>query len=158
MAASSKITAAFTATAQGMQKGIGKVVESLNKVTKASQKTNKQSESSLNTIGKFLVFDRLASYAARATGALVRFRFYKTTFDVDSTGRFRLPPMLRKRRQNPFRSLAQIRHSQIIDFAKGASSLGRMQKIRHYRRRLGLVHCLKSSDLVKRKRQGFQRT
>ena len=65
MAASSKITAAFTATAQGMQKGIGKVVESLNKVTKASQKTNKQL-ASLNAIGKFLVFDKLVSYSGNA--------------------------------------------------------------------------------------------
>ena len=113
MAASSKITAAFTATAQGMQKGIGKVVESLNKVTKASQKTNKQL-SSLNTIGKFLVFDRLASYAARATGALVRFG--KTTFDV-STGRFRLPPTSQKKLQNHFRSLV-IRHSLLLTLQK----------------------------------------
>ena len=119
MAASSKITAAFTATAQGMQKGIGKVVESLNKVTKASQKTNKQL-SSLNTIGKFLVFDRLASYAARATGALVRFG--KTTFDVLNRT-VQVATNVAEETSKSFQVFGDSAQS-IIDFAKGASSLG----------------------------------
>ncbi len=119
MAASSKITAAFTADAQGMQKGIGKVVESLNKVTKASQKTNKQL-SSLNTIGKFLVFDRLASYAARATGALVRFG--KTTFDVLNRT-VQVATNVAEETSKSFQVFGDSAQS-IIDFAKGASSLG----------------------------------
>jgi len=119
MAASSKITAAFTATAQGMQKGIGKVVESLNKVTKASQKTNKQL-SSLNTIGKFLVFDRLASYAARATGVLVRFG--KTTFDVLNRT-VQVATNVAEETSKSFQVFGDSAQS-IIDFAKGASSLG----------------------------------
>lgn len=65
MAASSKITAAFTATAQGMQKGIGKVVSSLNSVTKTSAKTQKALNRMTNGIN-FLVFDRLAQYALAA--------------------------------------------------------------------------------------------
>ena len=119
MAASSKITAAFTATAQGMQKGIGKVVESLNKVTKASQKTNKQL-SSLNTIGKFLVFDRLASYAARATGALVRFG--KTTFDVLNRT-VQVATNVAEETSKSFQVFGDSAQS-IVDFAKSASSLG----------------------------------
>ena len=119
MAASSKITAAFTATAQGMQKGIGKVVESLNKVTKASQKTNKQL-ASLNTIGKFLVFDRLASYAARATGVLVRFG--KTTFDVLNRT-VQVATNVAEETSKSFQVFGDSAQS-IIDFAKGASSLG----------------------------------
>ena len=119
MAASSKITAAFTATAQGMQKGIGKVVESLNKVTKASQKTNKQL-ASLNTIGKFLVFDRLASYAARATGALVRFG--KTTFDVLNRT-VQVATNVAEETSKSFQVFGDSAQS-IIDFAKGASGLG----------------------------------
>ena len=62
MAASSKITAAFTATAQGMQKGIGKVVSSLNSVTKTSAKTQKALSRMASGIN-FLVFDKLAQYA-----------------------------------------------------------------------------------------------
>ena len=119
MAASSKITAAFTATAQGMQKGIGKVVESLNKVTKASQKTNKQL-SSLNAIGKFLVFDKLASYAARATGALVRFG--KTTFDVLNRT-VQVATNVAEETSKSFQVFGDSAQS-IVDFAKGASSLG----------------------------------
>jgi hypothetical protein len=119
MAASSKITAAFTATAQGMQKGIGKVVESLNKVTKASQKTNKQL-SSLNAIGKFLVFDKLASYAARATGVLVRFG--KTTFDVLNRT-VQVATNVAEETSKSFQVFGDSAQS-IIDFAKGASSLG----------------------------------
>ena len=119
MAASSKITAAFTATAQGMQKGIGKVLESLNKVTKASQKTNKQL-SSLNTIGKFLVFDRLASYAARATGALVRFG--KTTFDVLNRT-VQVATNVAEETSKSFQVFGDSAQS-IVDFAKSASSLG----------------------------------
>jgi hypothetical protein len=65
MAASSKITAAFTATAQGMQKGIGKVVSSLNSVTKTSNKTQK-ALSRMSSGINFLVFDRLAQYALAA--------------------------------------------------------------------------------------------
>jgi hypothetical protein len=65
MAASSKITAAFTATAQGMQKGIGKVVSSLNSVTKTSAKTQKALSRMTSGIN-FLVFDRLAQYALAA--------------------------------------------------------------------------------------------
>ena len=65
MAASSKITAAFTATAQGMQKGIGKVVGSLNSVTKTSAKTQKALSRMTSGIN-FLVFDRLAQYALAA--------------------------------------------------------------------------------------------
>ena len=65
MAASSKITAAFTATAQGMQKGIGKVVGSLNSVTKTSAKTQKALNRMTSGIN-FLVFDRLAQYALAA--------------------------------------------------------------------------------------------
>jgi len=65
MAASSKITAAFTATAQGMQKGIGKVVSSLNSVTKTSTKTQKALSRMTSGIN-FLVFDRLAQYALAA--------------------------------------------------------------------------------------------
>jgi hypothetical protein len=119
MAASSKITAAFTASAQGMQKGIGKVVESLNKVTKASQKTNKQL-SSLNAIGKFLVFDKLASYAARATGVLVRFG--KTTFDVLNRT-VQVATNVAEETSKSFQVFGDSAQS-IIDFAKGASSLG----------------------------------
>ena len=119
MAASSKITAAFTANAQGMQKGIGKVVESLNKVTKASQKTNKQL-SSLNTIGKFLVFDKLASYAARATGVLVRFG--KTTFDVLNRT-VQVATNVAEETSKSFQVFGDSAKS-IIDFAKGASALG----------------------------------
>ena len=119
MAATSKLTAAFTATAQGMQKGIGKVVESLNKVTKASQKTNKQL-SSLNTIGKFLVFDRLASYAARATGALVRFG--KTTFDVLSRT-VQVATNVAEETSKSFQVFGDSAQS-IVDFAKSSSSLG----------------------------------
>ena len=65
MAASSKITAAFTANAQGMQKGIGKVVGSLNSVTKTSSKTQK-ALSRMSSGINFLVFDRLAQYALAA--------------------------------------------------------------------------------------------
>lgn len=65
MAASSKITAAFTATAQGMQKGIGRVVASLNSVTKTSAKTQKALSRMTSGIN-FLVFDRLAQYALAA--------------------------------------------------------------------------------------------
>ena len=65
MAASSKITAAFTATAQGMQKGIGKVVSSLNSVTKTSAKTQKALSRMTSGIN-FLVFDKLAQYALAA--------------------------------------------------------------------------------------------
>ena len=65
MAASSKITAAFTATAQGMQKGISKVVGSLNSVTKTSSKTQK-ALSRMSSGINFLVFDRLAQYALAA--------------------------------------------------------------------------------------------
>ena len=119
MAASSKITAAFTATAQGMQKGIGKVVESLNKVTKASQRTNKQL-AGLNAIGKFLVFDKLASYAARATGALVRFG--KTTFDVLNRT-VQVATNVAEETSKSFQVFGDSAKS-IIDFAKGASSLG----------------------------------
>ena len=119
MAASSKITAAFTASAQGMQKGIGKVVESLNKVTKASQKTNKQL-SSLNAIGKFLVFDKLASYAARATGVLVRFG--KTTFDVLNRT-VQVATNVAEETSKSFQVFGDSAQA-IIDFAKGASSLG----------------------------------
>jgi hypothetical protein len=119
MAASSKITAAFTATAQGMQKGIGKVVESLNKVTKASQRTNKQL-AGLNAIGKFLVFDKLASYAARATGALVRFG--KTTFDVLNRT-VQVATNVAEETSKSFQVFGDSAQS-IIDFAKGASSLG----------------------------------
>ena len=70
MAASSKITAALTATAQGMQKGIGKVVSSLNSVTKTSAKTQK-ALSRMSSGINFLVFDKIASYAARAGRAFV---------------------------------------------------------------------------------------
>ena len=65
MAASSKITAAFTANAQGMQKGISKVVGSLNSVTKTSSKTQKALSRMTSGIN-FLVFDRLAQYALAA--------------------------------------------------------------------------------------------
>ena len=65
MAASSKITAAFTATAQGMQKGIGQVVASLNSVTKTSARTQKALSRMTSGIN-FLVFDRLAQYALAA--------------------------------------------------------------------------------------------
>ena len=65
MAASSKITAMFTATAQGMQKGIGNVVSSLNSVTKTSAKTQKALSRMTSGIN-FLVFDRLAQYALAA--------------------------------------------------------------------------------------------
>lgn len=65
MAASSKITAAFTATAQGMQKGISKVVGALNSVTKTSSKTQKALSRMTGGIN-FLVFDRLAQYALAA--------------------------------------------------------------------------------------------
>ena len=70
MAASSKITAAFTAEAKGMQKGISKVIGSLNKVTKTSQKTGKAFASMSRGIN-FLVFDKVAGYAARAGRAFI---------------------------------------------------------------------------------------
>ena len=119
MAASSKITAAFTATAQGMQKGIGQVISSLNSVTKASSRTNKQL-SSLNRIGKFLVFDKLATYAARATGVLIRFG--KTTFNVLNRT-VKIASDLAEETTKSFEVFGNATQS-ILDFSKGASKLG----------------------------------
>ena len=119
MATSSKITAKFTADAEGMQGTIAKVVKSLDKVTKASKKTNKQL-ATLNAIGKFLVFDKLATYATRATAALVRFG--KSTFDI-LNNTVQIATNVAEETSKAFVVFGDSAQS-IIDFAKGASSLG----------------------------------
>lgn len=119
MAASSKITADFTSDTSGMQKGIARITGMFNKLTKTSTKTQ-NALSSMSSGINFLVFDKLATYAARATGVLIRFG--KTTFDVLNRT-VQVATNVAEETSKSFQVFGDSAQS-IIDFAKGASSLG----------------------------------